>query len=71
MHRIYIKTDALLVNRGALVKLEIFPATQSCPHAVMIAVMKNNKEKSCLNPEFETIKDLLKTTTKGRSERAH
>ncbi|XP_032772436.1 C-X-C motif chemokine 10 [Rattus rattus] len=54
----------------AIGKLEIIPASLSCPHVEIIATMKKNNEKRCLNPESEAIKSLLKAVSQRRSKRA-
>ncbi|KAI4572284.1 hypothetical protein MJT46_005352 [Ovis ammon polii x Ovis aries] len=54
------------VNPRSLEKLELIPASQSCPRVEIIATMKRNGEKRCLNPESKTIKNLLKAINKQR-----
>ncbi|XP_051026439.1 C-X-C motif chemokine 10 [Acomys russatus] len=65
-----IKIDEQPVKPRALGKLEIIPASQSCPHVEIIATMKKTGEKKCLNPESEVIKSLLKKVSQGRLKRA-
>ncbi|NP_001008691.1 C-X-C motif chemokine 10 precursor [Sus scrofa] len=65
-----IKISDRPVNPRSLEKLEMIPASQSCPHVEIIATMKKNGEKRCLNPESKTIKNLLKAISKERSKRS-
>uniref|UniRef100_A0A4W2D821 C-X-C motif chemokine n=1 Tax=Bos indicus x Bos taurus TaxID=30522 RepID=A0A4W2D821_BOBOX len=58
------------VNPRSLEKLEVIPASQSCPRVEIIATMKKNGEKRCLNPESKTIKNLLKAINKQRTKRS-
>ncbi|KAI5936596.1 C-X-C motif chemokine 10 [Manis javanica] len=58
------------VNPRSLEKLEMIPASQSCPHVEIIATMKKKGEKRCLNPESKTIKNLVKAISKERSKRS-
>ncbi|XP_010618169.1 C-X-C motif chemokine 10 [Fukomys damarensis] len=58
------------VNPRFLEKLEIIPASQSCPHVEIIATMKKNREKRCLNPESKAIQNLLKAVRKEKSKRS-
>ncbi|XP_008565516.1 PREDICTED: C-X-C motif chemokine 10 [Galeopterus variegatus] len=58
------------VNLRSLEKLEIISASQSCPRVEIIATMKKNGEKRCLNPESKAIKNLLKAVSKQRSNRS-
>lgn len=52
----YVKIDDPLVNPGTLAKFEIsLQVSQSSPHAEIIAVMKNNKVKSYMNSESNTL----------------
>ncbi|XP_057585143.1 C-X-C motif chemokine 10 [Hippopotamus amphibius kiboko] len=65
-----IKISDRPVNPKSLEKLEVIPASQSCPRVEIIATMKKNGEKRCLNPESKTIKNLLKAINKERSKRS-
>ncbi|XP_004848097.1 C-X-C motif chemokine 10 [Heterocephalus glaber] len=65
-----IETSTQSVNPRFLKKLEIIPASQSCPRVEIIATMKKNREKRCLNPESKAIKNLLKAVRKERSKRS-
>ncbi|XP_021505568.1 C-X-C motif chemokine 10 [Meriones unguiculatus] len=65
-----IKTDDGPVKPRAIGKLEIIPASQSCPRVEIIATMKKSGEEKCLNPESEAIKSLLKAVSQKRSKRA-
>ncbi|XP_029091437.1 C-X-C motif chemokine 10 [Monodon monoceros] len=65
-----IKISDQPVNPRSLEKLEVIPASQSCPRVEIIATMKKNGEKRCLNPESKTIKNLLKAISKERSKRS-
>lgn len=65
-----ITIDERPLKPRALEKLEIIPASLSCPHVEIIATMKKNDEKRCLNPESEAIKNLLKVVSQKRSKRA-
>uniref|UniRef100_A0A8C8ZFN9 C-X-C motif chemokine n=1 Tax=Prolemur simus TaxID=1328070 RepID=A0A8C8ZFN9_PROSS len=65
-----IKISTQPVNPKSLEKLEIIPASQSCPHVEIIATMKKKGEKRCLNPESKSIKNLLKAVSKERSKRS-
>ncbi|MEJ1274774.1 chemokine (C-X-C motif) ligand 10 [Cricetulus griseus] len=58
-----IKIDDRPVKPRALGKLEIIPASQSCPRVEIIVTMKRTEEKRCLNPESEAIKNLLKAVS--------
>ncbi|XP_040093035.1 C-X-C motif chemokine 10 [Oryx dammah] len=58
------------VNPRSLEKLELIPASQSCPRVEIIATMKRNGEKRCLNPQSKTIKNLLKAINKQRTKRS-
>ncbi|XP_016042232.1 C-X-C motif chemokine 10 [Erinaceus europaeus] len=53
----------------SLEKLEIIPASQTCPQVEIIATMKKNREKRCLNPKSKTVKTLLKIVSLKRSHR--
>ncbi|XP_028644991.1 C-X-C motif chemokine 10 [Grammomys surdaster] len=65
-----ISIDDRPVKPRALGKLEIIPASLSCPQIEIIATMKKSDEKRCLNPESEAIKNLLKAVSQKRSKRA-
>ncbi|XP_062055195.1 C-X-C motif chemokine 10 [Lepus europaeus] len=65
-----IKISNKPVNPRSLEKLEIIPASQSCAHIEIIATMKKDGEKRCLNPESKAIKNLLKAVSKERSKRS-
>nr|XP_045060166.1 C-X-C motif chemokine 10-like [Desmodus rotundus] len=52
------------VNPNSLEKLEMISLSQSCPRVKIIATMKKNKEKRCLNPESKIIKNILKALSK-------
>ncbi|XP_012599751.1 C-X-C motif chemokine 10 [Microcebus murinus] len=65
-----IKISIRPINPRYLEKLEIIPASHSCPHAEIIATMKKKGEKRCLNPESKAIKNLLKAVRKERSKRS-
>ncbi|XP_006987283.1 C-X-C motif chemokine 10 [Peromyscus maniculatus bairdii] len=65
-----IKIDDRPVKPRALGKLEIIPASQSCPRVEIIVTMKKTEEKRCLNPDSEAVKSLLKLVSKNRSKRA-
>ncbi|XP_013371720.1 PREDICTED: C-X-C motif chemokine 10 [Chinchilla lanigera] len=67
---ICIETSTQSVNLRSVEKLEIIPASQSCPRVEIIATMKKNGEKRCLNPESKAIKNLLKAVRKERSKRS-
>lgn len=58
------------VRMRAIGKLEIIPASLSCPRVEIIATMKKNDEQRCLNPESKTIKNLMKAFSQKRSKRA-
>ncbi|XP_023563455.1 C-X-C motif chemokine 10 [Octodon degus] len=58
------------VNLRSFQKLEIIPASQSCPHVEIIATLKKNGEKTCLNPKSKVIANLLKAARKDRSKRS-
>ncbi|KAM9678547.1 C-X-C motif chemokine 10 [Trichechus inunguis] len=58
------------VNPRSLEKLEMIPASLSCPRAEIIATMKKNGEKRCLNPESKNVKNILKAISKERSKRS-
>ncbi|XP_037006127.1 C-X-C motif chemokine 10 [Artibeus jamaicensis] len=53
------------VNPSSLEKLEMIPASQSCPRVEIIATVKNG-EKRCLNPESKIVKNILKALSKQR-----
>ncbi|XP_024432999.1 C-X-C motif chemokine 10 [Desmodus rotundus] len=57
------------VNPSSLEKLEMIPASQSCPRIEIIATMKKNGEKRCLNPESKIVKNILKALSRTRSTR--
>ncbi|KAL6047999.1 hypothetical protein STEG23_036120 [Scotinomys teguina] len=59
-----INIDDRPVKPRTLGKLEIIPASQSCPRIEIIVTMKKTEEKRCLNPESEAIKSLLKIVSK-------
>ncbi|CAO2639338.1 C-X-C motif chemokine 10, partial [Lemmus lemmus] len=65
-----IKIDDRPIKPRALGKLEIIPASQSCPRIEIIATMKRTEEKRCLNPQSEAIKSLVEAVSKNRSKRA-
>ncbi|XP_021017423.1 C-X-C motif chemokine 10 [Mus caroli] len=65
-----IDVDDRPVRMRAIGKLEIIPASQSCPRVEIIATMKKNDEQRCLNPESKTIKNLMKAFSQKRSKRA-
>ncbi|XP_072480219.1 C-X-C motif chemokine 9 isoform X2 [Notamacropus eugenii] len=48
------------IQRKAIQKLAEFPPSSVCPHAEIIATMKNG-EKICLDPDSPHSKSLLKT----------
>uniref|UniRef100_A0A8I4A249 C-X-C motif chemokine n=1 Tax=Callithrix jacchus TaxID=9483 RepID=A0A8I4A249_CALJA len=54
------------VNPRFIETLEIIPASQSCSRVEIIATMKNNGEKRCLNLESKAIKNLLTAVSKLR-----
>ncbi|XP_045853208.1 C-X-C motif chemokine 10 [Meles meles] len=56
------------INPRSLEKLEVIPASQSCPRVEIIATLKKNGEKRCLNPASKKIKILLKAISKERSK---
>ena len=58
------------VNPKSLEKLEVIPASQSCPHVEIIATMKKNGEKRCLNTKSKAVKNILKAISKERSKRS-
>ncbi|XP_003732528.1 C-X-C motif chemokine 10 [Callithrix jacchus] len=58
------------VNPRFIETLEIIPASQSCSRVEIIATMKNNGEKRCLNLESKAIKNLLTAVSKLRSKRS-
>ncbi|XP_020043327.1 C-X-C motif chemokine 10 [Castor canadensis] len=58
------------VNPRSIEKLEIIPASQSCTRVEIIAIMKKNGKKRCLNPESKAIKNVLKAISKERSKRS-
>ncbi|XP_054995098.1 C-X-C motif chemokine 10 [Sorex araneus] len=66
-----IKTSNQTVNPRSLEKLEVIPASPFCPRVEIIAVMKQNGEKRCLDPKSKNIKKLLKELGKRRSKRTH
>ncbi|EPQ01681.1 C-X-C motif chemokine 10 [Myotis brandtii] len=59
-----IKISNQPVNPRSLEKLEMIPASPSCPRVEIIATMKRNGEKICLNPESKIIKNILKAINK-------
>ncbi|XP_004406390.1 C-X-C motif chemokine 10 [Halichoerus grypus] len=63
-----IKISDGSVNPKSLEKLEVIPASQSCPRVEIIATLKKNGEKRCLNPESKKIKILLRAISKERSK---
>lgn len=63
-----IKISDGSVNLKSLEKLEVIPASQSCPRVEIIATLKKNGEKRCLNPESKKIKILLRAISKERSK---
>ncbi|XP_029800591.1 C-X-C motif chemokine 10 [Suricata suricatta] len=65
-----IKISDRSINPRSLEKLEVIPASQSCPRVEIIATMKKNGEKRCLNPDSKTIKNLVKAISKERSKRS-
>ncbi|XP_036899209.1 C-X-C motif chemokine 10-like [Sturnira hondurensis] len=65
-----ISISAKPVNPNSLEKLEMTSVSQSCPHVEIIAKMKKNQEKRCLNPESKIIKSVLKALSKKRSKRS-
>lgn len=65
-----IKISDGSINPRSLEKLEVIPASQSCPRVEIIATLKKNGEKRCLNPEAKKIKSLLKVISKERSKRS-
>ncbi|XP_006754616.1 PREDICTED: C-X-C motif chemokine 10 [Myotis davidii] len=65
-----IKISNQPVNPRSLEKLEMIPASPSCPRVEIIATMKKNGEKICLNPESKIIKNILKAINKKRSKRS-
>ncbi|XP_045713978.1 C-X-C motif chemokine 10 [Phyllostomus hastatus] len=56
------------VNPHSLEKLEVIPASQSCPRVEIIATMKKNGEKRCLNPESKMVNNILKALSKNRTK---
>ncbi|XP_066240960.1 C-X-C motif chemokine 10 [Saccopteryx leptura] len=58
------------VNPRSLEKLEMIPASQSCPHVEIIVTMKKNRGKRCLNPESKLVKNILKSFSKRSSTRS-
>ncbi|XP_007947221.1 C-X-C motif chemokine 10 [Orycteropus afer afer] len=65
-----IKINDRPVNARSLEKLEMIPASLSCPRVEIIATMKKNGEKRCLNPESKNVKNILKAIRKERSKRS-
>ncbi|XP_036269155.1 C-X-C motif chemokine 10 [Pipistrellus kuhlii] len=65
-----IKISHQPVNPKSIKKLEVIPKSTSCPSLEVIATMKNNGEKICLDPETEMIKNILKAFNKKRSKRS-
>ncbi|KAM7155265.1 C-X-C motif chemokine 10 [Molossus nigricans] len=65
-----IKISNQPVNTRSLEKLEVIPASQSCPRVEIIATMKKNGEKTCLNPDSKVINNILKAMRKKRSKRS-
>ncbi|XP_076999233.1 C-X-C motif chemokine 10 [Tamandua tetradactyla] len=65
-----IKINDRPVNPRFLEKLEMIPASLSCPRVEIIATMKKNGEKKCLNPQSKMIKNILKAISKERSKRS-
>ncbi|CAK7316888.1 C-X-C motif chemokine 10 [Vulpes vulpes] len=65
-----IKISDQPVNLRSLEKIEMIPASPSCPRVEIIATMKKSGEKRCLNPESKTIKSLVKAISKKRSRRS-
>ncbi|XP_037685940.1 C-X-C motif chemokine 10 [Choloepus didactylus] len=65
-----IKINDQPVNPRFLEKIEMIPASLSCPRVEIIATMKKNGEKRCLNPESKIIKKILKAISKERSKRS-
>ncbi|XP_004472635.1 C-X-C motif chemokine 10 [Dasypus novemcinctus] len=65
-----IKITDRSIHPKLLEKLELIPASLSCPHVEIIATMKKTGEKRCLNPESKSIKNLLKAISKERSKRS-
>ncbi|XP_003414260.1 C-X-C motif chemokine 10 [Loxodonta africana] len=62
-----IKISNQPVNPKFLEKLEMIPASLSCPHVEIIVTMKKSGEKRCLNPESKNVKNILKAIRKERS----
>ncbi|XP_004703264.1 C-X-C motif chemokine 10 [Echinops telfairi] len=58
------------VNPKSLKKLEMIPASVFCPQVEIIATMKINGERRCLNPESKNVKNILKAISKERSKRS-
>ncbi|CAK6433058.1 unnamed protein product [Pipistrellus nathusii] len=58
------------VNPKSLEKIEVIPKSSSCPSLEVIATMKNNGEKICLNPESKMVKNILKALNKKRSKKS-
>ncbi|XP_054446006.1 C-X-C motif chemokine 10 [Pteronotus mesoamericanus] len=56
------------VPLSSLEKLEVFPASQSCPRVEIIVTMKNG-EKRCMNPESKIMQNILKVLRNKRSNR--
>ncbi|XP_051823568.1 C-X-C motif chemokine 10-like [Antechinus flavipes] len=65
-----IKSHGVIPNVKSLQKLEIIPASSSCPHTEIIATMKRTQEQRCLNPDSKKIKDLIKFINKKKSRDA-
>ncbi|XP_074130020.1 C-X-C motif chemokine 10-like [Sminthopsis crassicaudata] len=65
-----IKSQGAIPNVKSLQKLEVIPASSSCPHTEIIATLKRTQEQRCLNPNSKQIKDLIKLINKKRSKEA-
>ncbi|XP_003772923.2 C-X-C motif chemokine 10 [Sarcophilus harrisii] len=63
-----IKSHGVVPNVKSLQKLEVIPASSSCPHIEIIATMKRTQEQRCLNPDSKKINDLIKLINKKRSK---
>ncbi|MBZ3888016.1 C-X-C motif chemokine 11, partial [Sciurus carolinensis] len=65
-----IGPGAKAVKLTDIEKASIIYPSNSCDKIEVIATMKKNGEKRCLNPESKAIKNLLKALRKERSKRS-
>ncbi|XP_037385727.1 C-X-C motif chemokine 10 [Talpa occidentalis] len=63
-----IKSSDGPVPLRLLEKLEMIPASQSCPDVEIIVTMKKTGEKRCLNPRSKQVKNLLNAFRMKKSQ---